>query len=112
MERVACQEDLRKLLREKGFARAQSFHWEKTARETLAIYRSTVLSPSERSLRTRRLLRDVIIDWSQKSSRHAGNGFGVALGIRDASRALETAVRTRVRRELKRLRLLTLPRAD
>ena len=112
MERVASDEDLREELREKGYARAQNFHWEKTARETFAVYRSAVLCPSERSLRMRRLLRDVIIDWSQKSSRHAGNGVGHVLGIRDACRALETAVRTRVRRELKRLRLLALPDAD
>jgi glycosyltransferase involved in cell wall biosynthesis len=110
MQRVASQEDLRNELREKGFARAQNFHWEKTARETLAVYRSTVLCPSHRSLRTRRLLRDVIIDWSDKSSRHRGDGSSQPLGILDAGRALETALRTRVRREFRRFRLLALPK--
>jgi glycosyltransferase involved in cell wall biosynthesis len=112
MEKVASQEELRNELRAKGFARAEDFRWETTARETLAVYRSTVLWPSERSLRTRRLLRDVIIDWSEKSSRHAGDGVGRTIGIRDAGRALETALRKRVRRELWRLRLWAPPKAD
>ena len=34
-----------------------------------------------------------------------------SLGIRDACRALETAVRTRVRRELRRLRPMALPKS-
>ena len=103
MERVACEEKLRDELREKGYTRVRNFHWEKTARETLAVYRSVVSAPSERSLRMRRLLRDVIVDWSETSSRQAGDGIGQSLGIRDAYRALETAVFTRFRRDFRRL---------
>ncbi len=102
MERVAFDPRLREELRAKGIERAQNFRWEKTARATYDVYRSTVLCPSERSLRMRRLLHDVIINWSEKSRRHGGGDS--ALGIRDAYRSLETAVRTRVRRELRRLR--------
>jgi hypothetical protein len=108
MERVASDENLRDELREKGRARAKHFHWEKTARETLAVYKSAVLSPSERSLRMRRLLHDVIIDWSEKGRRQMGDAAGQALGIRDAYRALKSAVRTRLRRELRRLRQRTV----
>jgi glycosyltransferase involved in cell wall biosynthesis len=104
MERVAESEDLRHELREKGLARVQHFRWAKTARETVAAYRAAVLCPSERSLRMRRLLHDAIIDWSEKTSRHPGTGTAVALGIRDAYRALDHAVRARVRRELRRYR--------
>ena len=75
MERLASDENLREDLREKGYARAQNFLWEKTARETAAAYRAA-LRPSERSLRMRRLLKDVIIDWSQKTARRSGHGVG------------------------------------
>jgi glycosyltransferase involved in cell wall biosynthesis len=107
MERAACDEKLRAELREKGYARVKDFLWEKTARETLAVYKSVVSSPSERSLRMRRLLCDVIIDWSEKGSRHVSDGAGQSLGIRAACRALETAVSTRLRRRLRRF----LPKA-
>jgi glycosyltransferase involved in cell wall biosynthesis len=104
MERVASEEKLRDELRQKGQARARNFHWEKTARETLAVYKSVVLAPSKRSLRMRRLLRDAIIDWSEKSNRQVTVVTGGSLGIRDAFLALKSAVRTRLRRELRRLR--------
>ncbi len=39
IERVVCDGHYRELLRVKGFERAKLFSWEKTARETLAIYR-------------------------------------------------------------------------
>jgi glycosyltransferase involved in cell wall biosynthesis len=104
MERVATEEDLRGELREKGYARAKHFHWEKTARETFAVYKSAVSSPSERSLRMRRLLHDSIIDWSEQGSRQASDAAVQSLGIRDAYRVFETAARTRLRRALRRLR--------
>jgi hypothetical protein len=59
----------------------------------------------------RLLLHDAIIDWSEKSSRHGDNGGGSTLGIRDACRALETALRARVRRELRRLRPIPLQKS-
>jgi hypothetical protein len=70
----------------------------------LAVYKSAVSSPSARSLRVRRLLRDVIIDWSDKGRRTMGDGAEQSLGIRDAYRALEGAVYRRLRREFRRLR--------
>lgn len=38
IERALTDSELREDLREKGFKRAKSFSWEKTARETLAVY--------------------------------------------------------------------------
>ncbi len=38
IERALTDSELREGLREKGFKRAKSFSWEKTARETLAVY--------------------------------------------------------------------------
>ena len=40
VERVLADERLRAELRAKGVERARQFTWEKTARETLAVYRS------------------------------------------------------------------------
>jgi hypothetical protein len=51
----------------------------------------------------RRSLRDVIIDWSIKTTRGGAGDHG-SLGIREACRALDSAVRTRLRREILRLR--------
>jgi glycosyltransferase involved in cell wall biosynthesis len=104
MVRVAGDVNLRAELRENGRLRAKGFQWEKTARETLAVYKSAVSSPSARSLRMRRLLRDVIIDWSDTSRRTVGDGADQSLGIRDAYRALEGAVYRRLRREFRRMR--------
>lgn len=39
MHRVLADADLREELREKGLARARQFTWERTARETVAVYR-------------------------------------------------------------------------
>jgi glycosyltransferase involved in cell wall biosynthesis len=104
MERVAGDEKLRAELREKGRLRVKEFQWEQTARETLAVYKSAVASPSERSLRMRRLLRDVIIDWSDKTRKTPHDCADSSLGIREACRALEGAVYRRLRREFRRLR--------
>src|SRR5262249_28911346 len=104
MERVAGDEKLRAELRQKGRLRVIEFQWEKTARETLAGYESALTSPSERSLRMRLLLHDVIIDWSDKSRKTPHDRVDQSLGIRDACRALEGAVYRRLRREFRRLR--------
>jgi glycosyltransferase involved in cell wall biosynthesis len=47
MRRVLGDAALREELREKGLARARQFTWERTARETVAVYRQ-VLNPQER----------------------------------------------------------------
>jgi len=38
LEQVLANEELRRVLREKGFARAAQFSWERTARETLRVF--------------------------------------------------------------------------
>ena len=42
MLELAGSGDLRRSLREKGIRRASLFSWEKTARETLALYERTI----------------------------------------------------------------------
>jgi glycosyltransferase involved in cell wall biosynthesis len=42
MERVLSDERLRTDLREKGLARAAQFSWDRTARETVAVYRKVI----------------------------------------------------------------------
>ena len=39
MVRVLSDSDLRRDLRERGLARAVQFSWDRTARETIAVYR-------------------------------------------------------------------------
>jgi len=110
MEHLATSEPLRDDLREKGRKWVEHFRWEKTARATLEVYRSTVLRPSERSLHVRRLLRDAIIGWSDNgpaqataaSSEYSLDPIPPSMGIRDAWRSLQVAVRARLRRELRR----------
>ena len=108
LERVAASAELRAALRDRGRERVQNFGWEKTARATCEVYFSTVLHPGERSLRMRRTLREAIIDWSAKNSRHGACGSSSVLGIRAAYRALDVAVRARIRRELRRYWALPL----
>ena len=100
MERVATLPELRNDLRERGFERVQAYSWERTAKATLEVYRSTVQRPSERSLRTRLLLRDAIIDWSSKNASGASNL--ASAGIRQAGQALLGALRARACRELRK----------
>jgi glycosyltransferase involved in cell wall biosynthesis len=38
LEQVLADEELRRVFREKGLARAAQFSWERTARETLRVY--------------------------------------------------------------------------
>ena len=42
LERVLVDEDLRRLLREKGLDRAAQFSWERTAQETLRVYERVI----------------------------------------------------------------------
>jgi glycosyltransferase involved in cell wall biosynthesis len=39
LSRAANDEDLRQAMREKGLAQAARFSWERTAQETLTVYR-------------------------------------------------------------------------
>jgi glycosyltransferase involved in cell wall biosynthesis len=44
MRRVLADPCLRDELRQKGLARASEFTWERTARQTLAVYRQVLVS--------------------------------------------------------------------
>jgi len=99
LERLAADRALREELRDRGPRQAAKFRWEHTARLTVAAYRSAIFHPSERSLQARRHLRDVLAAW-------ATGRYDVplpsTLGIRNAWKDLNRAVRLRVRRELGR----------
>ena len=118
MELIARDEALRGELRKNGSIRVQELQWEMTARKTLAIYRDTILRPSERSLRMRRLLRDAIVHWSGNHSLRGctfpsgtdSNLLPASIGIRQAYRALDVAVRTRLSREIRRFRRIAARR--
>ena len=111
MERVACDPELRSELRARGYERVRNYSWAKTAKATFEAYRSAVLCPSERSLRIRRSLRDAVIDWSAKNTRQ-GVSPGAPVGVREACSALGTAVRSRLHRELRRLRPISGGKLD
>jgi hypothetical protein len=75
------------------------------------VYRSAVLNPPERSLRARRMLREAILSWSSPSGRplrfdppHAASDRST-IGVRQAWQALADALKRRVGRELRRLRV-------
>jgi len=65
MQRIATDAALVEGLRMKGIARARSLSWEKTARETVEVYRKILTSPVERTLLARRTLSEAIVLWSQ-----------------------------------------------
>jgi glycosyltransferase involved in cell wall biosynthesis len=119
MEKIARDEALRNELREKGRIRVDELRWEETARHTLEVYRSTILAPSQRSLRMRRLLRDAIVHWSGNHSLRPGAStwesgsasMAQSIGIRQAYRALDVAVRARFTREIRRFRRITARRS-
>jgi len=112
MERIAASEALRADLRDRGLKRARDFRWQQVAHEVLDVYRSAVLSPSSRSLHMRRMLREAILRWAEPSSAGALQngrlddplGRTEPLGVRNAWKALNVAVHTRLRRELRRFR--------
>ena len=100
-------------LRARGRARVEQFSWERTARETLEVYRSAVFQPSARSLAMRRRLREAILTWSdsvllQPTSSQSSYRRVTAmepLGIRTAWKALNLALHNRLRREMDRISL-------
>jgi glycosyltransferase involved in cell wall biosynthesis len=108
IERLTGDPQLRDDLRARGPRRAQGFRWEKTARLTAHAYRSSILRPSERSLRARRQLQDVIVAWAQECSENPLASIAPAVtssqpppsGIRSAWRDLSHAVHARVRRDI------------
>jgi glycosyltransferase involved in cell wall biosynthesis len=112
MQRLAASESLRDNLRAKGKNWIDDFRWEQTAQATSEVYRSTVLRPSDRALQMRRLLREVIIDWSNTArplktlpgSEHRLDPAPPPMGVRSAWKSLQVAVSARARRELQRFR--------
>jgi glycosyltransferase involved in cell wall biosynthesis len=97
LTRVAFDESLRSDLRRRGLLHIEQFTWDRTAQATLQVYRSAVLQPSSRALRMRRMFIDIINSWSDFSELQG------PLGILDACGALNTALRRRLGRELKRI---------
>ncbi|AMV39360.1 glycosyltransferase [Planctomyces sp. SH-PL62] len=65
MQRMAADPDLGRELREKGLKRARFLSWEKTASETLEVYRKVLLDPSAKTLQARRALSEAIGHWSR-----------------------------------------------
>jgi len=111
MERVANSPALRAELRERGFLRVQQLRWEKTAQATFEAYRSAVLTPTERSLQNRRMLREAIMSWSQPAGQSSALDreepvpVEQLLGVRSAWNALNAAIGRRVERETRRFQL-------
>src|SRR5262249_13145434 len=112
MEKLAQSEALRGEFRPRGLKRASQFPGENTAAATAAVYRSVVQRPRERSLHARRMLREPIIHWSNPDSADASRNWNEpgdslldprSVGVRNAWRALNLAVKARLKRELKRL---------
>ncbi len=103
METLVRDHALRDGLRSRGRMYVANFRWEKTARATFEVYRSAVLRPSDRSLRSRRLLREAILKWAEPGPIGQAGDFGPT-GIRDAWRMLDGALQARLRRELRRFR--------
>jgi GT2 family glycosyltransferase len=73
---------------------AVQLRWERAARLTTAAYRSAIIRPSERSLRARRLMHDVISSWSAGGYyTHSELGPGLRKSWRDLNRAFHVRVR-------------------
>jgi hypothetical protein len=76
----------------------------------IRVYRSVVLNPSERSLQSRRMLRDAILSWSKPAGHpvriDAAHSVpdGPTVGVRQAWHALNAALQRRLGREMRRLR--------
>jgi glycosyltransferase involved in cell wall biosynthesis len=115
MELLATDQALHDRLKERGLARVEEFRWESTARATAEVYRSTVRQPSDRSLQMRRMLREAIFRWAAadplpsvvitSAPSDTPVVYEQPLGIKNALRALNFAISTRLKRELKRLPL-------
>jgi glycosyltransferase involved in cell wall biosynthesis len=99
MELLATDADLREDLRARGLRRSAEFTWERTARLTLEAYRAAIFRPSERSLRARRQLAEMIQTWPAAFSSPPASD-----GILNACNSLKHAVRLRVHREFKRFK--------
>lgn len=123
MGRLADDPELRRDLREAGYRRVRELTWEKVARETAAVYRRTILSPSARSLQARRALSEAIILRATPAPPPPPPAEVVApiqtvvvvepappapptpepLGVLNACQALGQAVGRRIRRDLARV---------
>jgi glycosyltransferase involved in cell wall biosynthesis/ubiquinone/menaquinone biosynthesis C-methylase UbiE len=64
MQRVLCDNDLRLRMRREGLTRAQLFSWERTAEETLAVYRE-VCPERSKEARVARIGRKIQQSWDR-----------------------------------------------
>jgi glycosyltransferase involved in cell wall biosynthesis len=112
MELLASDQGLRAALSERGSRRITQFRWEQTARATFEVYRSTVLKPSERSLRMRRLLQASLIQSAEAQAHATSRGLAglidpmlldSSIGIRNAVKVLSVALQARFQREIGRV---------
>ncbi len=115
MESVATSPALRDELRDHGRARIEEFRWEQTARATVDAYRAAVSRPSQRSVQARRLLHDAIVRWSEPrvpyGSVESDDDCEIfiatrSVGIKNAFRALNVSLHSRLRRELRRTKAI------
>ena len=78
------------------------------------VYKSAVLNPVGRSLQVRRLFREAILGWSSPPGRRVRIDRAEAMpdrhtaGVRNAWKALSSALKRRVKREIHRLRVARL----
>jgi hypothetical protein len=84
----------------------------------IRAYRSVVLKPSERSLQSRRMLRDAILSWSKPAGQRVrideahSVPEGPTFGVRQAWHALNAALQRRLSREMRRLGPSSVRRRD
>ena len=113
MESIATNPELREELRCRGRKRIEEFRWEQTACATVDVYRAAVFQPSQRSLHARRMLREAIVRWSEPRGDgewlDSYNDLDVFLtnrpiGIKNAFKALNVSLHSRLLRELRRIR--------
>ena len=113
MESVATSPSLHDELRDRGHKRIEDFRWEKTARATVDVYHAAVLRPAQRSLHARLMLRDAIVRWSEPRGTGEWSDSDDELevfltnrpiGIKNAFRALNVSLHSRLLRELRRIR--------
>jgi len=126
MGRITDDEGLRRELRERGRRRIRDLQWRETARRTFEVYRKAVLNPSERSLQMRRSLSGAISHWANVDGPFAASKptpppapapaaspvpppapriepaarEPEPMGVINACRALQSALKRRIRRDL------------
>jgi glycosyltransferase involved in cell wall biosynthesis len=96
MKQLCDHPAMREDLSERGRRHSERFHWEQTAQLTIDVYKSVISNPFERSLTSRRYLREAILNWAEPGS---GALQLRPIGIRNALKELDRAVKARARRD-------------